>query len=91
VDEVFWQAGAVLVAYSDGLVERPDRDLGDQINDLRDLVGWIHATLGADAPPRILAETLFNAVVPDPASTLDDACILVLRRETAAFFGRGRP
>lgn len=81
-DEVFWQAGAVLVVYSDGMVERPGCDLGDQINDLREVVGWIHETLGADAKPRLLTETLFNAVVPDPASTRDDVCILVLRRET---------
>lgn len=83
VDEVFWQAGALLVAYSDGLVERPDRDLGAQINDLRELVGRIHATLDADATPRIFVETLSNVFAPDPASTLDDVCILVVRRETA--------
>jgi serine phosphatase RsbU (regulator of sigma subunit) len=82
VDEVLWEAGALLVAYSDGVVERPDRDVGEQINDLRDIVGWIHETLEADTTPRILAETLFNAVVPDPASFPDDVCILVLRRET---------
>jgi serine phosphatase RsbU (regulator of sigma subunit) len=82
-DEIFWRPGAVLVAYSDGLVERPDRDLGDQINELCERVGCIHATLGADATPRILAETLLNTVVPDPASPLDDVCILVVRRETA--------
>jgi sigma-B regulation protein RsbU (phosphoserine phosphatase) len=82
-DEVLWPVGALLVAYTDGLVERRGRNLGDQINDVRELVGWIHATLDADATPRILAETLFNAVVPDPGSPLDDVCILVLRRETA--------
>jgi hypothetical protein len=65
------------------MVERPHRDLEDQINNLRELVGWIHAALGADATPPIFAETLFNAVIPDPVSTLDDACIVVLRRETA--------
>jgi serine phosphatase RsbU (regulator of sigma subunit) len=81
VDEVLWQAGALLVAYSDGLVERPARDLEAQIHDLRDLVGWTYAALDADATPGLLAETLLNAVVPDATSTLDDVCILVLRRE----------
>ena len=78
-----WRPGALLVAYSDGLVERPERDLEEQIHELRDLVGWTHLTLESDASPGLLAETLLNAVVPDPTSTLDDVCILVLRRETA--------
>ncbi|MDQ1698821.1 MAG: hypothetical protein QOG34_684 [Frankiaceae bacterium] len=82
-DQLFWQAGAALVAYSDGLVERRQRDLERQITEFRDLVGWTRAALDADAIPRILAETLVNAVIPDPASTLDDVCILVLRREAA--------
>jgi serine phosphatase RsbU (regulator of sigma subunit) len=80
-DVVLWRAGALLVAYSDGLVERPERDLEDQIHEFRDLVGWTHVILAADAGPRIVAETLLNDAVPGPASTLDDACILVLRRD----------
>jgi serine phosphatase RsbU (regulator of sigma subunit) len=80
-EEVRWQAGAVLVAYSDGLVERPERDLEDQLHHLRDLVGHAHANRAVDATPRSVAEELLNALVLDPASALDDVCILVLRRD----------
>jgi serine phosphatase RsbU (regulator of sigma subunit) len=81
VHEVQWPAGAILVAYSDGLVERREHDLGDQIHRLRGLVGSTRAALGADATPDRLAKVLLEAAVPDRASPLDDICILVVRRE----------
>jgi serine phosphatase RsbU (regulator of sigma subunit) len=77
--EVLWQAGALLVAYSDGLVERRERDLEDHIHQLRELVGLTREAHG-DAAPHAFAETLLDVAVPDRAGSLDDICILVVRR-----------
>jgi serine phosphatase RsbU (regulator of sigma subunit) len=88
--QVRWPAGALLVAYSDGLVERPQRDLDDQIQQLRELVGLTCAT-HADAAPHVLAEKLLRSAVPDPAASHDDVCILVLRRDAVPLTTRGVP
>jgi serine phosphatase RsbU (regulator of sigma subunit) len=80
-EEVYWQAGALLVAYSDGLVERPEHDLELQLHQLRDLVGRTQAARMTDVGPHSVAERLLNALVPDAASALDDVCVLVLRRD----------
>jgi serine phosphatase RsbU (regulator of sigma subunit) len=81
VDEVFWPAGALLVAYSDGLIERPERDLEDQLHHLRELVGRANAAPFVEATPRSVAEALVCALLPGRECALDDVCILVLRRE----------
>jgi serine phosphatase RsbU (regulator of sigma subunit) len=81
VDEVFWKLGSLLVAYSDGLVERRQRDLEVQLHQLRDLVGRAHTNPVSGATPFSVAEALLSALVPDPESALDDVCILLLRRE----------
>jgi serine phosphatase RsbU (regulator of sigma subunit) len=85
--ELLWPAGSLLVAYSDGLVERRDRDLEDQIDQLRRLVGFTGSALGLAASPAMLAKTLVDAMAPDQSPPLDDICILVVRRDptTAAF------
>jgi diguanylate cyclase (GGDEF)-like protein len=82
--ELQWPAGAVLVGYSDGLVERRGHDLEDQIDELRRLVGATHAELGEGATPQLLVQALLEAAVPEPVSPLDDVCILVLRRAVEA-------
>jgi serine phosphatase RsbU (regulator of sigma subunit) len=80
--EVLWPAGALLVAYSDGLVERPHRDLEDQIHQLRTLVGRTYAA-DVDAAPHVLAEQLLDSTFRNAAASQDDVCILVLRRDAA--------
>jgi serine phosphatase RsbU (regulator of sigma subunit) len=82
--EIEWPAGAFLVAYSDGLVERPTLDLDDQIDQLRGLAGLAASELGTAASPRMLAARLLDAAVPDQRCARDDVCILVLRRDTPA-------
>jgi diguanylate cyclase (GGDEF)-like protein len=89
--ELQWPAGAVLVGYSDGLVERRGHDLADQIDELRRLVGATHAELGAGATPQLLVQALLEAAVPEPVSPLDDVCILVLRRAVEAVAASSRP
>jgi serine phosphatase RsbU (regulator of sigma subunit) len=79
-DEIEWPVGAVLIAYSDGLVERPECDLEEQIERLRALVERDYQpstglTLD-DLAAKILAE-----LVPDATSARDDICILLLRRD----------
>ncbi len=49
VDEIYLPVGAFLVAYSDGLVERVDRDLDSQIEQLRELVDRTCRPPGGDA------------------------------------------
>ncbi len=66
-------AGATLLCYSDGLVERRGEDLGDGIEALRRLTAE-HASLGVDE----LAERVLAAMVP-AGSADDDVALLVLR------------
>ena len=71
--------GAVLVAYSDGLVERRDADLDDQIGLLAAAVATAcdtSAGTAADIAARVLA-----ALVPDPDQAEDDVCLLVVSRQ----------
>jgi serine phosphatase RsbU (regulator of sigma subunit) len=84
VDEVHIPVGAVLVGYSDGLVERPDRDLEDQIELLRGIVER-EANAGAGAAEVKLADlvhAVLRELVPYPATARDDVCVLLLRRES---------
>jgi serine phosphatase RsbU (regulator of sigma subunit) len=73
--------GAVLVAYSDGLVERHDRALDRQLQILA-------ATVTAACDParggtaEDIAHEILAALLPDPGSAQDDVCLLVVRRET---------
>jgi serine phosphatase RsbU (regulator of sigma subunit) len=80
-EELQWPVSALLVAYSDGLVERPSCDLEDQLHLLRELVEHAYTPARLNATPRSLAETILNQLVPDPSVAHDDICILVLRRE----------
>ena len=72
--------GAVLVAYSDGLVERHDTDLDDQLALLQSIV-----TASCD-PATItsahdIATEIMDALVPEPERAEDDVCLLVVRRQ----------
>jgi phosphoserine phosphatase RsbU/P len=81
VDEIQLPVNALLVAYSDGLVERRGCNLDDQLALLRALVERAYDPSLPDATPENLVETILNVLVPDPATARDDVCILVVRRE----------
>jgi len=72
--------GAVVVAYSDGLVERHAESLDDQLAMLQETV-----TLACD-PTRagtatVIAAEILERLVPNPDHAEDDVCLLVVRRE----------
>ncbi len=64
--------GAVVVAYTDGLVERPGESIDDGLDRLR-LAG-----VTPDAPVEAVLERLVEALLP--AAARDDTALLVLRR-----------
>jgi serine phosphatase RsbU (regulator of sigma subunit) len=72
--------GAVVVAYSDGLVERHEETLDDQLDLLQTTV-----TIACD-PKRAgtakdIAGEILETLIPDPEEAQDDVCLLVVRRE----------
>lgn len=72
--------GAVIVAYSDGLVERRGSDLDRQIVLLQTVVERAcDPTVHASA--ETVAGRILDAIVPDPTQVEDDVCLLVVRRE----------
>jgi anti-sigma regulatory factor (Ser/Thr protein kinase) len=75
--------GAVLVAYSDGLVERRRTDIEEQIADLQRVVtAACDPTSAADAHQ--IADRILDALVPDPDRAEDDVCLLVVVRRAPA-------
>ena len=72
--------GAVLVAYSDGLVERRGRDLDDQLALLNAIVARACDPETSGTPQDVAREVL-DALVPDPDRAEDDVCLLVVRRQ----------
>ncbi len=72
--------GAVLVAYSDGLVERRGADLDHQ---LALLAGVVTRACDPARPgtPESIAAKILDALVPDPDRAEDDVCLLVVRRQ----------
>lgn len=75
--------GAVLVAYSDGLVERRGTDFGEQLDDLARLVARV-CDPARDVTPEQIAAEIMQVLVPDPAGADDDICLLVVRRDGTA-------
>lgn len=73
-------AGATLVAYSDGLVERHNADLDDQLALLREVV-HVHSNPALDRRPQQVADAVLGVLVPDPAAAEDDVALLVVRRQ----------
>jgi serine phosphatase RsbU (regulator of sigma subunit) len=73
-------AGAVLVAYSDGLVERHAADLEEQLHLLRRSVDAA-VEPARSATVHSVVDELMGALVPDPDAVSDDVCLLVVRRE----------
>ena len=78
--------GSVLVAYSDGLVERRRIDIEEQIAALQSVVSAACDSTRAGGAREIASEIL-DALVPDPDRAdraEDDVCVLVfVRREPA--------
>ena len=72
--------GGVLVAYSDGLVERREADLDEQIALLERAVAAACDPVSAGTASEI-AERILAALVPDPEQAEDDVCLLVVRRQ----------
>lgn len=72
--------GAVLVAYSDGLVERRGTDIEERLGLLADIVAQV-CDRGWVATPAALAAEILHALVPDPDLAEDDVCLLVVRPE----------
>ena len=71
--------GAILIAYSDGLIERRGTDIDDQLALLASVVEAVCDPAIARTPESIAAEVL-DALVPDPGRAEDDVCVLVVRR-----------
>jgi serine phosphatase RsbU (regulator of sigma subunit) len=72
--------GAVLIAYSDGLIERRGTDFDDQMAVLTGIVRTACDPARSAGASEIAAEIL-AALIPDPAAAEDDVCLLVIRRQ----------
>lgn len=72
--------GAVLVAYSDGLIERRGTDFDDQLAILRQVVQRA-CDPGRAVTPETIAAEILDALVPDHDQAEDDVCLLVVRRQ----------
>jgi serine phosphatase RsbU (regulator of sigma subunit) len=75
--------GAVLVAYSDGLVERRGADLEEQLSALAGVVTAACERVGTGSAHDISTDIL-DALVPDPDTAEDDVCLLVVCRTADA-------
>lgn len=71
--------GAVIVAYSDGLVERRGTDVDSQVELLRQVVTAACDPARAAGADRIAADIL-ETLIPDTSVAEDDVCLLVVRR-----------
>lgn len=74
--------GAVLVAYSDGLVERRGTDLEKQLTALATVVTAACERIGT-GPAHDISNEIIDALVPEPDKAEDDVCLLVVRRAAA--------
>src|SRR5579862_6664181 len=78
IDRVRLTAGALLVAYTDGLIERADLDLELQIGLLRATVAEVYVpALSQDALER-LVDRVLRRLPHDPREAPDDVCILAV-------------
>lgn len=72
--------GAIVVAYSDGLVERHAESLDDQLDILQRTVTRACDPARAGSARDIAGEIL-DSLLPDHGDAEDDVCLLVVRRE----------
>ena len=71
--------GSVLVAYSDGLVERRRTDIAEQLAALQ-VVVTAACDPAKDGTAKDIATDILNALVPDLDRAEDDVCVLVVMR-----------
>ena len=72
--------GAILVAYSDGLIERRGNDFDEQLALLTGVVTTA-CDPAREATAKQIADDILDALIPDHADAEDDVCLLVLRRQ----------
>jgi serine phosphatase RsbU (regulator of sigma subunit) len=72
--------GAVVVAYSDGLVERHGESLDEQLELLQTTV-TIASDPARSGSAKNIAGEILDTLLPDPDDAEDDVCLLVVRRE----------
>lgn len=77
-----WPRGAVLVGYSDGLVERPEKDLENQLAVLRRVVENECRRHADELVPAKLVDAVLATMVPDAPTARDDVCVFALRRQS---------
>jgi serine phosphatase RsbU (regulator of sigma subunit) len=77
-------AGTLLVAYSDGLIERADLDLEDQMEALRGIVEQVYDPPLNQAALEDLVESVLARLPRGPADSPDDVCILAVHRPTGS-------
>lgn len=83
-DAVPFPAGALLIAYSDGLVERAGLDLEHQIETLRGIVDQIYRPkLGPEAALNKVLDLALQRLPRSPIGAPDDVCILAVHRLAA--------
>lgn len=78
--ELTLPVGAILVAYSDGLIERRGTQFDDQIALLIEVVSRACDPARQDSAEDI-ATKILDALVPQPEQAEDDVCLLVVRRQ----------
>lgn len=71
--DVVWPAGAVLLFYTDGLIERRDADLGQRLDELA-------AAVQARTPEQVCIAVMHDMIGSDPVA--DDVAVLAVRRST---------
>jgi serine phosphatase RsbU (regulator of sigma subunit) len=72
--------GSVLVAYTDGLIERHDADFELQLAVLQEVVvAACHPTRPGGTSE--IAARILETLIPSPDAAEDDVCLLVVRRE----------
>jgi serine phosphatase RsbU (regulator of sigma subunit) len=80
VDRVPFAAGALLVAYSDGLIERAHLDLENQIEALRRIVEQVYSPGLSQTDLERLVEQVLQRLPHNPVDAPDDVCILAVYR-----------
>ena len=73
-------AGAILIAYSDGLIERRGTDFDDQLALLSSVI-TMACDPAREATATQIADAILGTLIPDPSQAEDDVCLLVLRRQ----------
>jgi serine phosphatase RsbU (regulator of sigma subunit) len=83
IDRVPFPVGALLVAYTDGLIERADLDLERQIEALRRLVEQVYEPECGEGVVERLVDQMLRLLPQSPLDAPDDVCILAVHRSRA--------